>query len=241
MLLERLSPDEMVEVSAIFEGAAKLGFQVLKKVYELKQTQKDTGVKQSLIQYSRETPFVFRGTTQDLSWFWSKSELPVEKISQLPEELQEQVYHCFSEMQKQGLVTFDGAYIRLTDEGKRYIHDTGYISEVVKADQELNQKIQESISEMRSEERFKPSSHTTSEAAPEAAQMKSTAVNSSKTVQQAGKAADMGAKAADASAKAAGTAAGATATAGAALAVEVAQEVVTSLDKSINKLLTHKQ
>lgn len=216
MLLEKLSPDEMSEVSLIYESSAKLGFNVLKKVYELCQTQKDNGARQQLLQYAQENPFVFRGNNQDLSWFWSRSELTIDKLTQLQEPLREQVLKNFGAMQQQGLVSFDGRTLTITAEGSRYIHDTGYIAEVVKADQALNQQIQNILGNTVEAQRFRPST---------GAAVQATANTAQTATQAAGQTAAKSTAAAS--------------TAGIALAAQAAQEVVLKTNQAINQSMTH--
>jgi hypothetical protein len=238
MYLDRFSSDELSDILGLYEETGRLGFRLLRALKALlagRPGQSAPLLRKELMEYSRENPFVFRGTKQDLSYFWGRTELPLARLDELDQPLRDVVAKNFSEWQRQGLVTVNGKSVTLTDAGKTFIHDTGFISETLKADLDLNQKIQKGLNEeLGSAARFHPGAAT----APAPGQGAAAAGSA----QAAGAAAQGTAQAAGTAGTAAtvGSAAAGPAAPAVAVAAKVGQEVLSAANQFINSNLTHK-
>lgn len=149
MMLRAFTSDELNDLATIFEGAGRAAVELLRILMMRKTMKKDEGmdIADQLYQYSRNTPFTFTADLSDLSFFWSRNKLPLERLDDLNPDIKEAVKKNLDVYEKMNLIIYnpDEDVYRLTDYGKRYVKGPEFVEMVFRKDAETDQKISGAI------------------------------------------------------------------------------------------------
>lgn len=139
-----ITNDELTDVIKVFQSAIKSGMEVYRLVSAAREKGVDTvEAGTALLEYAKQTPFMFRGDINDLSAFWDKKIMSFDEFARLEPKLCETVKTNYTWFAEKGYLKIDNVNqtISITKSGQEYIFKSDFIMLVIKTNIETNQLI----------------------------------------------------------------------------------------------------
>lgn len=122
-MLERLTEQELSDVSMVLESSFKLAFRAIE--YTMR---KDMGkAKKAAQDFQKAAPQIFKGNIYDMSYFWGYKNLPFSVLDSLPKDICKAVKQNFDGLMQQGYVQAKDKAVVLTGKGEQLINNPEFI------------------------------------------------------------------------------------------------------------------
>jgi len=147
-MLQAFANEDLRDVCSLFEGCSRSGMQLLRLIAMIKSRSpslnrpQEIALKSQLQEYSKNTPFFFKGDHTDLAYFWRNDQLSKSHILENTDpKTQGAVLDTMKLYEQNGYLALNEQAYALTPVGENYVNSVDFISSVIKKDIQINDEI----------------------------------------------------------------------------------------------------